>query len=89
LETVIRVFETGATPEEIAQNFSVLPLDDVYAVITYYLRHRGEVEAYLQEREIVAETMRREVEARFPQADLRRRLLARRGVTTAVSPSRP
>lgn len=78
LETVIRVFETGATAEEIAQDFSVLHLDDVYAVITYYLRHRAEVAEYLRERERVAAEIRQEVERQFPQADLRERLLARR-----------
>jgi uncharacterized protein (DUF433 family) len=77
LETVIRVFETGATPEEIAQNFSVLRLDDVYAVITYYLRHRDEVAIYIQERERIAAEVRQEVEKRFPQTGLRERLLAR------------
>jgi uncharacterized protein (DUF433 family) len=40
LETVVGAFETGATPEEIAQDFPVLRLDDIYAVVTYYLRHR-------------------------------------------------
>ncbi|HET6310689.1 MAG TPA: DUF433 domain-containing protein, partial [Candidatus Nitrosotalea sp.] len=40
LDTVIDTFLTGASPEEIAQNFPVLRLDDIYAVVTYYLRHR-------------------------------------------------
>ena len=77
LETVINVYDTGATPEEIAQDFPVLRLDDVYAVITYYLRHRDEVAAYLQERRALAEEVRAEVERRFPQTGLRERLLAR------------
>lgn len=77
LETVINVYDTGATPEEIAQDFPVLRLDDVYAVITYYLRHRDEVAAYLQERLALAEEVRAEVEGRFPQTGLRERLLAR------------
>ena len=79
LETVIQVFNSGATPEEIAQDFPVLRLDDVYAVITYYLRHREQVEAYLQTRRAQAEEVRRKVEARFPQTGLRERLLARLG----------
>ena len=33
LETVVQVFDSGATPEEIAQDFPVLRLGDVYAVI--------------------------------------------------------
>ncbi|MDP9121227.1 MAG: DUF433 domain-containing protein [Acidobacteriota bacterium] len=39
LDTVIDAFLTGASPEEIAQDFPVLQLDDIYAVLTYYLRH--------------------------------------------------
>lgn len=77
LETVVDVFETGATPEEIAQDFPVLRLDDVYAVITYYLRHREDVETYLQGRRALAEKIRWDIEARSPQAGLRERLLAR------------
>ena len=79
LETVVEVFNSGATAEEIAQDFPVLRLDDVYAVITYYLRHRDEVETYLQTRRAQAEEVRRKVEARFPQTGLRERLLARLG----------
>ena len=36
-----------ATPETIVQRYSTLALADVYAVVTYYLRHRSEVEEYL------------------------------------------
>lgn len=79
LETVVGAFETGATPEEIAQDFPTLRLDDIYAVITYYLRHRKEVEAYLQRRGAQAEKIRREIEAHSPQRGLRERLLARLG----------
>jgi uncharacterized protein (DUF433 family) len=77
LDTVIDTFMTGASPEEIAQDFPVLRLDDVYAVITYYLRHRAEVDAYLRGRRARAEVIRREIEAHSPQAGLRARLLAR------------
>lgn len=79
LGTVIDSFLTGASPEEIAQDFPVLRLDDVYAVITYYLRHRTEVDAYLRERRTRAEALRREIETHSPQTGLRDRLLARLG----------
>src|SRR3954453_5345184 len=61
LDTVVDTFMTGASPEEIAQDFPVLHLDDIYAVITYYLRHRGEVDAYLRERRARAEVIRSEI----------------------------
>jgi hypothetical protein len=47
-------------------------------VITYYLRHKSEVCAYLQRREEQAENVRAEVERRFPSSGVRERLLARR-----------
>jgi uncharacterized protein (DUF433 family) len=79
LDTVIDAFLTGASPEEIAQDFPVLRLDDIYAVLTYYLRHRDEVDAQLHERRSRAEALRREIEAHAPQTDLRGRLLSRLG----------
>jgi uncharacterized protein (DUF433 family) len=78
LDTVISVFNAGATPEEIAQGYSTLQLADIYAVIGYYLHHRDEVDAYLRERERLAEAIQKENEARFNPAGLRERLLARR-----------
>jgi uncharacterized protein (DUF433 family) len=78
LDTIVDAFDAGATAEEIAQQYSSVPLVDVYSVITYYLRHKPEVDAYLKHREEQAERVRDEVERRFPSAGLRDRLLARR-----------
>ena len=78
LDTVIFAFNQGSTPEEIVSDYSTLDLADVYAVITYYLQNRAEVEDYLRQREAQRDETRREIETRFPQAGLRERLLARR-----------
>lgn len=78
LDTIVDAFETGATAEEIAQQYPTVPLADVYSVITYYLRHKPEDDAYLAEREALAERVREEAERRFPSAGIRERLLARR-----------
>ncbi len=78
LDTIVGAFDTGATAEEIAQQYSSVPLADVYSVITYYLRHKAEVCVYLQRRERQADEVRAEVERRFPSSGLRERLLARR-----------
>jgi hypothetical protein len=56
----------------------VLHLADVYAVITYYLQHQDEVDAYLAERRRQIGEAEREITARFPNAGVRERLLARR-----------
>jgi len=68
LELVIRAFDDGATPETIVQRYSALSLGDVYAVIAYYLHHRGEVESYLQQREKQASEARQTIADR--QGDL-------------------
>jgi uncharacterized protein (DUF433 family) len=79
LDSVIFAFKQGATPEEIVQQYSSLNLADVYAVISYYLHHSDEIEAYLQARREQREAIRRDVEARFDPHGIRARLLARRG----------
>jgi uncharacterized protein (DUF433 family) len=78
LDTIVDSFETGATAEEIAQQYPSISLVDVYSVLTYYLRHKPDVDAYLATRDALAERVRKEVERRFPSAGIRERLLARR-----------
>jgi uncharacterized protein (DUF433 family) len=77
-DTVIGAFHNGACPEEILLKYPSLNLTDIYAVITYYLWHRGEMDAYLAERRRLAEQVRQENEARFPPQGVRDRLVARR-----------
>ena len=79
LELVIEAYQDGATPETIVQWFDSLRLADVYAVISYYLNHKDEVEAYLREREARADEVRRKIEAGQPsRPNFRDELLARR-----------
>ena len=47
IETVLDDYLNGASPEEIAARYRTLTLEQVYATVTYYLRHREEVDAYL------------------------------------------
>ena len=79
LERIVHAFEDGATPEGIVQSYDTLRLADVYAVLTWYLHHKAEVEDYLRRREEEAEAIRRTIEDKQPdRAELRARLLARR-----------
>ncbi len=63
LDLVVRAFEDGATPEAIVQRYDTLSLPDVYAVVAFYLRHRGEVQAYLADRERQAAAVRQRIDA--------------------------
>lgn len=79
LDVVIREFNNGAEPEAIARVFPTLNLADVYGVIAYYLRHRKEIDDYLQGRRAEADILRQEIEATQPsRVELRARLLARK-----------
>jgi hypothetical protein len=49
LDTVVRAFLTGDSPETIQRAFPVLTLEEVYSGVTFYLGHRDEVEATMVE----------------------------------------
>ena len=78
LETVVTVFGDGATAEEIVQQYPSLRLGDVYAILTFYIRRRPDIDAYLRQRRKDAEVVRGENETRFDPEGVRERLLARR-----------
>lgn len=73
LGVVVEAFGAGASLDEITLSYPSLGLADVYAVITYYLRHRAEVEAYIasQAREAA------EARARYGVDEASRQLRAR------------
>ena len=74
LETVIHVFDEGATPEEIVQRFSALTLGDVYSVVGYYLHHRDEVQRYMTRQKQRAASIRSRAESRSDVQATRERL---------------
>jgi len=78
LDTVIIAFGQGATPEQIVEDYDSLELAEVYAVISYYLQNREEVEAYLTQRKVQRDELRREIESRSNPQGIREKLLARR-----------
>jgi uncharacterized protein (DUF433 family) len=77
LDTVVEQYENGMTPEEMIRTYDSLELADAHAVISYYLRHREDVRAYLKERKAEAETLRTTLEGERSRVT-RAELLARR-----------
>ena len=77
LDTVVYAFNQGYTAEDIVSQYPSLQLADVYAVITYYLNNRLEVDAYIRQRETNAAQVRQEIESRPDYREFRERLLAR------------
>ncbi len=47
IETVLRDYREGASPEEIVLRYPTLSLEQVHATITYYLANRAKIETYL------------------------------------------
>lgn len=78
LDTVVIAFQQGASAEGIVESYPTLSLEEVYAVIAYYLRRKAEVEDYLRVRANFAAGVREENQRRFPSNGLREKLLARR-----------
>jgi len=75
LDTVVTAFNQGYAAEEIVSKFPALELADVYAVISYYLRRKEEIDAYLRQAE---DLVRQQYPEIFDTAGIRERLLARR-----------
>jgi len=78
LDTVVYAFKDGLSPEEIVQEYPSLNLEQVYAVIAYYLGHRSEVEDYLARLERKIEEQRRERAGQVPPVVRRLRSLRER-----------
>jgi uncharacterized protein (DUF433 family) len=79
LETVIRAFQDGAPPEAIVHRYPNLSLSNVYNTIGYYLRHQDAVEAYLGQREQLAEAVQQSLSEIQPDlSSIRARLLSQR-----------
>ena len=78
LDTVVETFLDGATAEGIQEQYPSLDLSDIYAVISYYLRHQEEIDADRHVRQAVAAEKRKVVEQQFSPISVRDRLLARR-----------
>ncbi len=77
LDSLLAAYHNGSTPEEIAIQYSVLHLEDIYSAIAYYLNHRQEIDNYLEQRNQKAQQLRQQLTQRHNLVDLRQRLLTR------------
>ncbi len=77
LDTLVAAFQRGDSPESIRESYPAVALGDIYAIFTYCIRHRAEVNAYLAERSRQRAQQRVEIETQFPPEGLRAKLLAR------------
>lgn len=63
LDSLVYLHNQGSSPEQIVSEYPSLDLADVHAVISYYLRHKADVDAYIRERETAADEIRQKLEA--------------------------
>lgn len=66
LDSVVYAFLEGLSPESIVDSFETLSLEQVYGAIAYYLRHRSEIDAYLQAAEAAFDELYRQARATHP-----------------------
>ena len=67
LDSIVYAFLEGHTAESIQQSFPLLTLEQVYGAITYYLAHRGDMDAYLQEQAAAFETLQETLRQNNPR----------------------
>jgi len=63
LETVVARYTVGDSPEVIHSGFPTVPLNDIYAVIAYYLSNRDTVDKYIRSVEQAGAEIRKKFEA--------------------------
>jgi uncharacterized protein (DUF433 family) len=76
LDSVVHAYWNGSSPEQIAQDFPSLSLEQVYGAIAFYLHNKAEIDAYLVEQNARWEQLRKESEEK--NGPLRQRLRAAR-----------
>jgi uncharacterized protein (DUF433 family) len=51
LASVVHAYREGLSPEAIAEKYSSLSTEQVYGAIAFYLHHRKEIDAYLDQQD--------------------------------------
>ena len=74
LDTLVGFFKQGETVEDLADGFPTLSLEQIRAVIGWYLTHQREADEYLEEGEAEAEKLRQEIESQPGYVPLREKL---------------
>ncbi len=77
IDSLLASYHIGSTLEEIAVQYPVLHLEDIYATIAYYLTHRQQIDNYLEQRRQQAQQQRQQFDQKYNLVGLRQRLLDR------------
>ncbi len=74
LDSLLAAYHNGSTPEEIAVQYSVLSLEEIYGAIAYYLSHRPGIDRYLEQRQQQRQQRQQHLTQQHHLRDLRQRL---------------
>lgn len=66
LDSVVYAFLRGESPEDIAEAFPALSLEQVYGAITFYLANQQTVDAYLEAGKAEFDRLRQEARRKHP-----------------------
>lgn len=88
LRTLITAYKQGATPEQIAKEFTTLKLANVYLILGYYLEHEAEIDMYLNAQDQRAADLRRQSDEAFHKTALYKRLMEAKQKTNDNSTTR-
>ena len=84
LDSIVLAFLDGLSPETIAlECFSTLSLEQIYGAIAYYLRHKREIDEYLERSDVDFESFRQSLHQSEPNF-VQRLALVRRQTLAAV-----
>lgn len=72
IEHIIERYHEGFSPEAIALEFPGLSLEKIYAVITYYLHHKAELDRYLDDLRAWSEQSYQDAQTQDPPPVVRR-----------------
>jgi uncharacterized protein (DUF433 family) len=62
LDSVVRGYWEGRTPEAIVEDFPVLSLEQVHGALAFYLRHKDQIDQYVASQDARWEQLRQESE---------------------------
>jgi uncharacterized protein (DUF433 family) len=77
LDVIVRQFKTGATAEQIQEDFPSLNLREIYAALAFYLEQTEFVEDYLKNQKAEAQETIAFIEQNLPTENLRASIRAR------------
>ena len=66
LDSIVYDYLSGLSPENIADNFDTLSLEQVYGAITYYLSHLDEVDRHLMQNRAKFDALRKKARESHP-----------------------